>query len=180
MHLTRIAVSLFEFGLTVVMLGFIIWLTYWLFVKANPDFDMASEIKKGNAAVGTLMASILYAASMILQKGLASVVGMFRLYLSAPPENGFPLWELAAISAGHLIAAMSVALFTVSVTLRLFGKLTRHRLHAGKELERGNLAVGILLASVVLISAMYVSEGVSGLSKALVPQPSLGRIQVIR
>ena len=179
MFFTRVLVSLFEFMLAVLMSGVAIAITYRIFVKANPDFDMSVEMKKGNTAVGTLMAAILYAASMILQKGLTSVVSMFRLHMTAPGQTGFSSLQLVMIGCSHLVVAMMLALMTISVTLRLFGKLSRP-LQAGKELERGNLAVGILLGSVVIVAAMYVGEGVSSLSKALVPQPSMGRVQILK
>ena len=51
---TRLIVSVFEFALAVLMSGFVISLTYRVFIKANPDFDMEAEIKKGNAAVGQI------------------------------------------------------------------------------------------------------------------------------
>jgi uncharacterized membrane protein YjfL (UPF0719 family) len=180
MFFTRVLVSLFEFTLAVVMSGVAISYTYHVFVHANPDFDMGAEIKKGNVAVGTLMAAILVAASLIMQKGLSSVVSMFRLQMTAPGQTGFSVWQLCLISLSHLVVALILALMTVSVTLRLFGKLTRKQLQAGKELERGNMAVGILLSAVVLMAAMYVGEGVSALSKALVPQPSVGRVQIVK
>jgi len=176
---TRVIVSLFEFILAVLMSGFVIYLTYKVFIKANPDFDMEEEIKKGNAAVGILVATILFSASMILQKGMTSVVSMFRLYMSAPGESGFGIVKLILLSLGHLGISLLLAVITISVTLRLFGKLGRN-LHAGKELEKGNVAVGILLASVVLIASLYVGEGVSAISKALVPQPSIGQIEILR
>ena len=176
---TRLIVSVFEFMLAVLMSGFIISLTYRVFIKANPDFDMEEEIKKGNAAVGTLVAAILFAASMILQRGMGSVVSMFRMHISAPGESAMGLGKLALLSAAHLGLSMLLAVITISVTLRLFGRLVRS-LHAGKELEKGNLAVGIVLASVVLIAALYVGEGVSAISKALVPQPSIGQIEIMR
>ncbi len=180
MFAMRVLTSFFEFSLSVVMSGLIIFLTYRVFLKANSDFDMEEEIKKGNIAVGILVAAILFAASMILQKGLSAIVSMFRLHVSAPVENGLALWQLLLLMAGHLTMAMILALITISVTLRLFGKLTRKRYRPGKELEKGNIAVGILLASVVLIAALYVGEGVSAVSKALVPQPSIGRIQILK
>ena len=175
----RVVVSLFEFVLAVIMSGFVIFLTYRVFIKANPDFDMEEEIHKGNVSVGILVAVILFSASTILQKGMTSVVSMFRLYMSAPGENSLGLGKLAALSAGHLGISMLLAVITISVTLRLFGRLVR-RFRAGKELEKGNIAVGILLASVVLIACMYVGEGVSAISKALVPQPSIGQIEILR
>jgi len=176
---TRLIVSIFEFALAVVMSGFIISLTYRVFIKANPDFDMEEEIKKGNVAVGTLVGSILFAASMILQKGMGSVVSMFRMHISAPGESTMGLGKLTLLCAAHLGLSMLLAVVTISVTLRLFGKLVRS-LHAGTELQKGNLAVGIVLSSVVLVAALYVGEGVSAISKALVPQPSIGQIEIMR
>lgn len=176
---TRLIVSVFEFMLAVLMSGFIISLTYRVFITANPDFNMEEEIKKGNVAVGTLVASILFAASMILQKGMGSVVSMFRMHISAPAESSMGLGKLALLCAAHLGLSMLLAVITISVTLRLFGKLVRS-LHAGTELQKGNLAVGIVLSSVVLVAALYVGEGVSAISKALVPQPSIGQIEIMK
>ena len=176
---TRLLVSFFEFFLAVVMSGFIISLTYRIFIKANPDFDMEEEMKKGNVAVGTLVAAILFAASMILQKGMGSVVSMFRMHISAPGESAMGLGKLALLCAAHRGRSMLLAVVTISVPLRLCGKLVRS-LHAGKELEKGNLAVGIVLGSVVLVAALYVGEGVSAISKALVPQPSIGQIEIMK
>ncbi len=176
---TRLIVSVFEFALAVLMSGFVISLTYRVFIKANPDFDMEAEIKKGNAAVGTLVASILFSASMILQNGMGAVVSMFRMHVSSPGENSIGLGKLALLCAAHLGLSMLLAVITISVTLRLFGKLVRS-LHAGQELQKGNLAVGIVLSSVVLVAALYVGEGVSAISKALVPQPSIGQIEIMK
>lgn len=180
MFTTRVLVSFFEFMLAVVMSGLIIYLTYRVFIKANPDFNMEEEIKKGNVAVGALVGAILFAASMILQKGLGSVVSMFRMHISAPGESTLGLGKLALISAAHLGLSMVLAVITISVTLRLFGRLVRSHMRPGEELQKGNLAVGIVLGAVVLISALYVGEGVSAISKALVPQPSIGQIEIMR
>ncbi len=177
---TRVIVSIFEFLLSVVMSGLIIYLTYRVFIKANPDFNMEEEIKKGNVAVGTLVGAILFAASMILQKGLSAVVGMFRMHVSAPGEMTLGLGKLALLSVAHLGLDLALAVITISVTLRLFGRLVRSHMRPGVELQKGNLAVGIVLSAVVLVAALYVGEGVSAISKALVPQPSIGRIEIMR
>jgi uncharacterized membrane protein YjfL (UPF0719 family) len=176
MFTTRVVVSLFDFILMVVMSAFVIALTYRIFVKANPDFHMGQEIKKGNVAVGVLMAAILISASYILMAGTESSVAMFRMHMLAPSEDE-SMVRIALLMAAHLAISMMLAVVSISVTLRMFGRLERE-LRAGKELQAGNLAVGILLAAVVLISSMYVREGVSALSKALTPQPSIGRIEI--
>lgn len=174
--------GLFEFALMSLMSGIVVWITYEVFVSANPDFDMGAEIKKGNVAVGTLVATILFAASLILQKGLASVVTIFRLYITTPTESGFTLWQLGLMALGQLVVCMILALMTISITLRLFGKLSRrfNDVAPGKELQRGNVAMGIVLSSVVLVSALYVAEGVSALSKSLIPQPTIGHVEIMK
>ncbi len=175
----RIWISVFEFILAVVMTGLVIVITYKIFIRANPDFDMEAEIKKGNAAVGILVATILYCASMMLHKGMETVISMFRLYMSSPAESNVGIVKLIFISLGHLAISMILAVITISVTLRLFGKLDK-KLQAGKELEKGNVAIGILLSSVVLIASLYVGEGIGAVSRALVPQPSMGQIEIMR
>lgn len=179
MFYTRVVISLVQFGMAVVMSGVVIALTYRIFVHANPDFDMQAEIEKGNVAVGTLVAAIVFAASLILQQGLSSVVSMVKLHLAAPGSTPFEPWQLGLLAIAHLTIALALALVTVSVTLRLFGRLARP-LRAGKELERGNMAVGVLLSAVVIIAALYVGDGVAALSRALVPQPTMGRVQILK
>ena len=179
MFLMRVLVSLFEFLLAVVMSGVVIYVTYRVFIRANPDFDMEDEIKKGNIATGLLVGTILICASIFLQKGMESVVGMFRLYMTAPDSAPLPFYQLGLLALGHLGLSLFLAVMTISVTLRLFGRFTRH-IHPGKELQKGNVAVGVLLSCVVIVATLYVAEGVGALSKALVPQPSIGRIQVLK
>jgi uncharacterized membrane protein YjfL (UPF0719 family) len=177
MFTTRVIVSLFDFILMVVMSAFVIALTYRIFVKANPDFHMGQEIKKGNTAVGILMAAILISASYILMAGTESSIAMFRMHMLAPSGENESILGIFALIVAHLAISMMLAVVSISVTLRMFGRLERE-LRAGKELQAGNVAVGILLAAVVVISSMYVREGVSALSKALTPQPSIGRIEI--
>ncbi|MBI5241488.1 MAG: hypothetical protein HY926_13530 [Elusimicrobia bacterium] len=179
MFLIRVMVSIFEFLLAVVMSGTVIYVTYRVFIRANPDFDMEDEIKKGNIATGLLVGTILVCASVFLHKGMETVAGMFRLYMTAPDSAPLALWQMVLLGFGHLALAMFLAVVTISVTLRLFGRFTR-RMQEGKELQKGNVAVGILLSSVVIVATLYVSDGVGALSKALVPQPSIGRIQVLK
>lgn len=183
MFLIRLMVSLFELSLMVVMSGVIIYLIYRIFIKANPDFDMEDEIAKGNVAVGVLVSTIMVSAALLLERGLAASVGMFRMAMSAPDEMSLPLWQLGLVTISHLVLILAIAVFTVSATLRLFGRMARNinpDMRLGEHLKKGNVAVGVLLSAVVFISTHYVGEGVSSLTKALVPQPKIGKIEIMK
>jgi uncharacterized membrane protein YjfL (UPF0719 family) len=177
MFLTRVLTSLIHFAMMVVMSGGVIYITYRIFIKANPDFNMEQKIKEGNIAVGLLVGTIVYCASQILMAGADSSIQMMRMHMLAPTDDGPSALKIAGLIMAHLTVSMILAVFSISVTLRMFGRLTRD-MEEGKELEKGNIAVGILLSSVVLVSSMYIKDGVAALSKALTPQPSIGHIEV--
>lgn len=179
MFITRLLVSLFEFGLSVLMSVLVLFVTYRVFIRANRDFDGEEEIKKGNAAVGILTAAILLGSSLIIQKGLYPITSLFRLYLTTPLHQSVSQWQLSLLALAHLFLVFVLAVFSISFALRLFGKLTT-RMQEGSELQKGNVAVGVLLAGVVLVVSFYISDGVGSLSKALIPQPSIGKIQVLK
>ncbi len=179
----HLMVSLFELFLMIFMSGVIIYLIYRIFIKANRDFDMEEAIAQGNIAVGILVSTIMVSAALLLEKGLAASVGMFKLAISSPDDLSLPLWQTGLLMAFHLVLTLSIAVFTVSATLRLFGKLARNinpHMRLGEHLKNGNIAVGLLLAAVVFIATHYVGEGVSALTKALVPQPKIGKIEIMK
>lgn len=182
MYLMQLTLSLFELILMMFMSGVIIFVIYCVFIKANPDFDMEEEIKKGNVAVGTLVAAIMVSAALLLQKGVGASVGMVRMAVSAPAGTTLPVWQALLLTVGHLVLSLAVAVFSVSITLRLFGRMVRKirpDLRMGEQLKLGNLAVGILLSAVVFIATFYIGEGLSALTKALVPQPVIGTIKIM-
>lgn len=183
MFFIHLLVSLFELALMVIMSGLVIYTLYKVFIKANPDFDMEDEVRKGNPAVGIMVGSIMISAALLLHKGLGASVGMFSLAVSTPSEIALPLWQVLLLTLGHLILSLAIAVFTVSVTLRLFGRLVRHmnpEMRLSDHLQRGNIAVGIVLSAVVFIATYYVGDGVSAITKALVPQPKIGTIEIMK
>jgi len=180
---TRLLISLFELTLMIASSGLLIVLIYRLFIRANPDFDMEESIRQGNIAVGILMASILICAAQMLARGLEASISVFRLAMSAPGDRINQILQAVALITGHMVLTLAIAVVTISVALRLFGRLAMHinpQMRLGELLEAGNVAVGLLLAAVVFIATLFVGEGVSAVTKALVPQPDIGTIQIMR
>jgi uncharacterized membrane protein YjfL (UPF0719 family) len=177
--LIRILLSGFQFILNVVVAGFVIYYTYRAFIKANTDFNMEEAIKNGNTAVGILVSMNVYCASMMLNKSLQSVATMVKMYAYSPSDYTIGAIQIGLIAIAHLAITLFLAMLSISITLRLFGKMIRSRINAGQELQKGNVAIGILLACVVLVSTTFVSSGIDAMSKSMVPQPSIGQIEIM-
>jgi len=179
MFLTRALIAFFEFFLSAFVSVLIVYVMYRIFIMANRDYDGEEEIKKGNIAVAILTAAIMVSASWIIQHALTNVVNLFKMYLTTPIHQGTDLWHFVLFAFSHMFVSFCLAVFTISFSLRLFGKLGR-RMHMGQELAKGNIAVGIFLAGALFVICTFVSNGVSSLSKALMPQPSIGTVQVMK
>ncbi len=179
MYVTRVLVSAFELILTVVMSVLVIYTNYWLVSITNPDYDEDEELKKGNLAIAILLAGMLLATGFMVKQGLDPVISMIRLHFMTPQADGLGAGRMFLFAASQMVMVFVVTVLTLSFSLRFYGKLTS-RIQEGLELRKGNVAVGVVLCSVVLLVAMYVSDGIGSLSKALIPQPSIGRVQIMR
>lgn len=157
----------------------VVFITYKVFIKANTDFDEEKEIRKGNVAVGLLVTALLLGSANIIQNALTPLTNVLLFSLQSGAPQQMSRLRLGLYAAAHLTMAFVLAVVAMSFSLRVFGKLTRSYMVAGKELEKGNVAVGLLLAGVVFVVGMYIGDGVEALAKALVPQPGFSQIRVM-
>jgi len=160
------------------MVVLVVYVTIARADPANTDFDEDKEILKGNAAVGILVAALLLASANIMHNAFAPMLDTVHSYVTRG-AGGASRWQIAGYVLANLALGFVIVVGTLSFSLRLFGRLMRtEKSRPGKELERGNVAVGILLSTIVLIVSMFMAEGVQALSRSLIP-PTGGRIQIM-
>lgn len=175
LDVTVILLALFEFLLTAALSVLVVYVVYRLLIVTNTDYDAEEEIRKDNKGVAMLLAGLVLSGGLIVKEGIYPVMNIVRLYFTTPnPE--FSALQMVLLAAGHVLLVFVVATFTLSLSLRFWGKLTP-KVQNGQELKRGNFSVGIVLTGVVLVVALFMSEGISRLTKSLIPQPSMGQVE---
>lgn len=175
LNLTVILLALCEFLLTAALSVLVVYVNYRLLIVTNRDYDAEEEIRKDNKGVAMLLAGLVLSGGLIVKEGIYPVMNIVRLYFTTPSHE-FSGLQLAALAAGHILLVFIIAAFTLSLSLRFWGKLTPH-VQNGEELKRGNFSVGIVLTGVVLVVALFMSEGISRLTKSLIPQASMGQVE---
>jgi len=181
MDTTLVLVSVLELILAVVMAVLVVYLTLRAMIRTNTDFDSDREILKGNVGVGLLVAALLLASANIMHQAFKPVADTVHLYLTSPLVEKTQQWKLLLYALGNLTLAYFIVVGTLSISLRLFGRLAKTKnTRPGLELQKGNVAIGVILSSFVLIVSLFVGEGVSALSKALIPQPDVGRMEIMQ
>src|SRR5262245_47755956 len=113
MFAARVTVSVFHFLLMVMSSGLVVTLTYRVFIGANPDFHMGTEIANGNVATGVLVGAILFGASLIMMAGTDSSVEMFRMHMLAPSEEGESLFRFAVLIFSHMAVSLLLAVISI-------------------------------------------------------------------
>jgi uncharacterized membrane protein YjfL (UPF0719 family) len=178
MNVTSVLLALFEFLLSAGLGLLVVYVNYRMFIATNPDYHAEEEMKKNNVGVAVLLASLLVSAGLIVREGVYPVTNLVRLYVTSPVEY-MKGWELVLLMLGHLVLVFVVAVYTISLSLRFWGRLTPG-INEGEELKKGNASVGIVLAGVVAVMAIFISDGISRLTKSLIPQPSIGHLEIQR
>lgn len=178
MNAASIALALFEFVVSATLGLLVVYVNYRLFISTNPDYHAEEEMKKNNVGVAVLLAALLVSAGLIVREGVYPVTNLVRLYFTSPVDY-VAGWQLVLLIACHLLLVFVVAVYTISLSLRFWGRLTPN-ISEGQELKKGNLAVGIVLAGVVAVMALFISDGLSRLTKSLIPQPSIGHVEFAR
>lgn len=123
------------------------------FDKLTVGIEEFEELKKGNVAVGILMAAVMACIAISLR------AGVFEFAHGIQPE--YPLSLILLLSFVNIVKlafGLIVAVLTIFVSLNLLDWLTRN-INEAEELKKGNVAIAILIAGVLLSVALVVEAG---------------------
>ena len=153
MDIGLIALALLRLVLAIVFAIVGLYIASWVLGKLTKAIDEWKEIEKGNHAVAIYVAGIFISVAIIVGPG---VIGLFRTF------------DLIGIVVGfvQLVLALALAVVMQYIGLWVFGKMTKE-LDEWNELKKGNAAVGIVMAAIVIAISTIVSQGVASIIAAI-------------
>ena len=153
MDIGLIALALLRLVLAIVFAVVGLYIASWVLGKLTKAIDEWKEIERGNRAVAIYVAGIFISVAIIVGPG---VIGLFRTF------------DLVGIVVGfvQLLLALALAVVMQYIGLSVFGKLTKE-LDEWAELKKGNDAVGIVMAAIVIAIGTIVSQGVISIIEAI-------------
>ncbi len=153
-------------GLAVIALFLSLWLAMKavelaisMFDKVTEGIDEWEELKKGNVAVGILMAAVIFAVSNIIS---SSVTGLTGALMHPAFEVAFVLKVVVAIV--NLVIGLWIGTYVIGLAIRILDRMTKN-IEEMKEIAKGNVAVAIVVAGVLVSVSVVVGQGVEGISK---------------
>jgi len=166
MLLENAAVGLIQLVLAIVFAVAALYIGFWVLGKITKGIDEEKELAKGNAAVGILVASVFIAIALVVQSGVSGLSVGINKALSIGILTGDGIFTVIAAIA-QLLLGIVLAVGAIYLALNILDRLTTG-VEEFEELRKGNVAVALEMAGVIIAVAVIIQSGVIGITAALV------------
>lgn len=166
MLLANAVVGLFQLLISIIFAVLALYIGFAVLTKITKVIDDEKELKKGNAAVGILVAAVFVAIALVVQSGVSGIsVGINK----AVSVGIFSIDGLLAIFSAfiQLILGIVLAVGAIYLALYILDKLTQG-IDEFEEIKKGNVAVALMMGGVIIAVAVIIQSGVIGITAALI------------
>ena len=150
--MAQLLVGVAQIIVAVILAAIASYLGILLFNRATRDLDEWAELRRGNAAMGLVLGSIILGIALILQPALTVPI------LADTGTRLYPVYALL-IQAAAILLGLVLALSAIIFAVGLFDRLTGQIDELG-ELQQGNLAVAAVMVGVILAVSLLMSKAI--------------------
>jgi uncharacterized membrane protein YjfL (UPF0719 family) len=160
MELINAVVGIIQLVIAIILAVVALYIGFSVLGRITKGIDEEKEIAKGNTAVGILVASVFIAIAIVVQSGVSGVsIGISKALA------GDYLALLASFI--QLVLGIIFAVAAIYLALNILDKLTKG-IEEFEELKKGNVAVALEMAGVIITTAIIIQSGVLGITSALI------------
>jgi uncharacterized membrane protein YjfL (UPF0719 family) len=175
--------SLFFLGLGKVLFGVLvaavgIFFATRLFGRMTGFRHVDTELAKGNAACGVLMASAVLSLGILAQHAVVATFSAMDLAFHRAAFDPKMLLVFAIYGTAHVLTSFGVGLAVLRLGTFLFDRLTKG-VDETAEIQKGNVAPALVLGAVVVVLALMTAPGVQMALEGLLPLPPLARDELL-
>ncbi len=149
----------FIVGLVLAMVSVYIGLK--MFDRLTKGINEWEEIKKGNVAVGILLAAVILSIANVIQSGVLRITAD----IGGGQSVGVMMVGLL-VGIVNLIIGLVAAVIAIYIAIRVLDKITKD-IDEFKEIAKGNVAVAVIMAGVLIAVSFIIAAAVAGFSNAL-------------
>jgi uncharacterized membrane protein YjfL (UPF0719 family) len=161
-------VGIIQLVIAIILAVVALYIGFSVFGKITKGIDEQKELAKGNTAIGILVASVFFAIGIVVQSGVAGISSSIK---AAQASTGGILSAGGMLSIGmgilQLILGIVLAIAAIYLALNILDKLTKG-IEEFEELKKGNVAVALEMAGVIITTAIIIQSGVAGITAALI------------
>lgn len=159
MAIESIIIGMVQLIIAIILAVVSLYIGFAMLDRMTSKIDEEKELVKGNIAVGILVASIFVSIAIIVQSGVAGIsIGL----KDAVAGNIYSL----IVSVLQLVLGLILAIAGIYLSLNIFDRLTKG-IDEFEEIRKGNVAVALEMAGVIIAVALILQSGVLGITSSL-------------
>lgn len=160
MEIANAFVGLVQLVIAIILAVVALYIGFSVFSRITKGMDEEKELARGNPAMGIIIASIFFAIALVVQSGIAGIsVGIMKALAGD--------WLAIVASLIQLILGIILAIAAIYLALNILDRLTKGVDEFG-EIKKGNVAVALMMAGVIVSTAIIIQSGVIGITSALI------------
>jgi uncharacterized membrane protein YjfL (UPF0719 family) len=166
MLLANAAVGIIQLVIAIIFAVLALYIGFAVLSKITKNIDEEKELAKGNVAVGIIVASVFVAIALVVQSGVSGLsVGINKaLSVGILSVDGM---MTVGIAFFQLILGIVLAIGAIYLALNILDKLTKG-VEEFEEIKKGNVAVALEMAGVIIAVAVIIQSGVIGITASIV------------
>lgn len=159
MNVESIIIGITQLIIAIILAVVSLYIGFAMLDRMTGKIDEEKELAKNNVATGILVASIFVSIAIVVQSGVSGISIGLR---NAIDGNVYSL--IAGVI--QLIFGMILAIAGIYLSLNIFDKLTKE-IDEFEEIRKGNVAVALEMAGVIIAVALIIQSGVLGITSSL-------------
>lgn len=160
MEIANAFVGLVQLVIAIILAVVALYIGFSVFSRITKGMDEEKELARGNPAMGIIIASIFFAIALVVQSGIAGIsVGIMKALAGD--------WLAIVASLIQLILGIILAIAAIYLALNILDRLTKG-VDEFEEIKKGNVAVALMMAGVIVSTAIIIQSGVIGITSALI------------
>lgn len=164
--LLNAVVGLVQLVIAIVFAVVALYIGFLVLGKITRGIDEEKELAKGNVAVGVLVASVFIAIALVVQSGVSGLSVGINKALSIGILSGDGILTIV-VAIVQLLLGIVLAIAAIYLALNILDKLTSG-VEEFEELKKGNVAVALEMAGVIIAVAVIIQSGVIGITASII------------
>ena len=166
MEMINAVIGIIQLVIAIILAVVALYIGFSVLGKITKGIDEEKEIAKGNTAVGILVASVFIAIGIVVQSGVSGISVGISQALNAGILSSLGI-TILIVSVLQLVLGIVLAIVAIYLALNILDKLTKG-IDEFAELKKGNVAVALEMAGVIITTAVIIQSGVAGITAALI------------
>jgi len=165
MILTNVIVGLLQLIITIIFTVLALYIGFVVHSKMSPSMDVEKELSEGNIAVAIVVAAMFVAIAVVVESGVTGIA----MEISKVVETGIFTGDgffIIGVTIVQLAFGIVLAIGAIGLALKILEKLESDN-ELFEEIRKGNSAVALEMAGVIIAVAVIIQSGVLGITSTL-------------